>query len=190
MSSLENCHVFLTNSNRASTHAPSLCLWAQQWFPDSGGLSTELDPRQTPAVRFRRRPIWGPAAQPLGREQVEPARTGSSARVAASAGRTRASSPARFQEARSPAAPWRASSVSRPGGPGQPLLPRQEPQALCRLEAQRWVEKRTPGLRLLGLVFARAQEAAALDRGREHPPGCRASAVGPRPSGALQRGLA
>lgn len=121
-------------------------------------------------------------------------RPSSSARVWASARETRASLPGWFLAAPRLAAPWRVSSISWPGGPGQPLLPGQEAQPLLGLGPLRGVEtpwRPEPELRLpgAGAACARAALAAAPTQGARARRARLGSPVRPWPSGGSQTAL-
>lgn len=120
-------------------------------------------------------------------------RPSSRARVAACAAQTLASPPFRFPEPRSPAAPWRGSSIPRPGGPGRPRLPNHEPQPPCGLDPQRRVEEPRRQMPRLGLLSAgpwtkSASNRAAAKRSSAVPR--QGSPVPPRPSGDPRTRLA
>ena len=161
-----------------------------------GGLSAGPIPRQTPALtsEIQQAACLGPGGPaPRMRAGRTRPRPSSRARVAASAGQTLASPPCRFPEPRSPAAPWRGSSIPRPGGPGRPRLPNHEPQPPCGLDPQRRVEepcRQMPGLGLLsaGPRTKSASTRAAARRSSAAPR--QGSPVPPRPSGGPRTRLA
>lgn len=91
MFSSEKCGVFLTDSKRPSTHAPSLCLHTMSDSQTPGGVGwgagdtfyrTDPQTDSSPHLRDSEGGLSGLAAQPLGEEQVEP--TGDPAAVPAS----------------------------------------------------------------------------------------------------------
>lgn len=156
-------------------------------------LDRTPDRLQPSPLRSSRRPVWGRQPGPLEESRLS-ARPCSSARVPASAGQNRASPPGWFSEARRPAAPWRGSSISRPGGPRRPLLPGQEPQPFWGFDPQLWVEKprlQMPGLRLLGAGGRGPRTRAPTRLPREPALGRNSgSPIWPRPNGDPQTGLA